>query len=732
MSGRKEKKLRVTLPFLLSLGLLALLLILLPQGSLAEEIVVDESGNGDYLDLPPAVDNAANGDTILIREGNYTAVYTLQKSLTILGAGPERTRLNFTINWILGLQRSDTLISGVNFSAPEEFYNSGVSLSGSATNCSLVNCSFFGLKGDVVVLRPNTIPSRNISVVNCSFQDCILEIEDSDLGYKQNLKIENNTVNKKPLRYLRDRSGESYPGPGGGFFLVNCSRITIEGTGNGEFGNGIRIWSSENITLSKAQVVSTTDSIQVSNSSNINILNCLARETRPEAYPSAIYCYEVFNSRISGNTVVNSSLNTDFCENIEIRDNVITGRAQSESRSHIPYAIDIRICRNMTIIGNSVEEDGLIFQRNVGSLFDKTEYYYHTVENNTVDGRPIYYFRDRTSFTVPKDAAQFFLVNCSEVTVRNLNISEVFVAGTLVDTRNCLIQDCHLSKNGAGLTLIDSPNNRIESCEFLTEGGIDLYNSSESLVMNCSFHDDIGNWFSTTAIYVSSGENVRILNNTISEAYMGIFIQGTQGTLVEGNTITSCWQTGIKVRQLQKGHNTTIHFNNISGNRGNGLEHTLWPPEEKLDARWNWWGNETGPLHMEDNPEGVGDEVEGNVDFSEWLRDSNPETWNSDSSGEESGDDDDLFSPTSISFLVLLLALILLALMVKLGKIPFVFAESERNTTPDPSPNDGEQGSLHKETVTSCPHCGKDFDITTVKRPMKFNCHFCHREIELE
>jgi hypothetical protein len=39
------------------------------------------------------------------------------------------------------------------------------------------------------------------------------------------------------------------------------------------------------------------------------------------------------------------------------------------------------------------------------------------------------------------------------------------------------------------------------------------------------------------------------------------------------------------------------------------------------DARWNWWGDSTGPYHATLNPEGRGDEVRGSVLFTPWHQD---------------------------------------------------------------------------------------------------------------
>ena len=51
----------------------------------------------------------------------------------------------------------------------------------------------------------------------------------------------------------------------------------------------------------------------------------------------------------------------------------------------------------------------------------------------------------------------------------------------------------------------------------------------------------------------------------------------------------------------------------------NGLAASAWTGS--LDARWNWWGDSSGPYHPTLNPDGLGDEVGDNVLFDPWYPD---------------------------------------------------------------------------------------------------------------
>lgn len=64
--------------------------------------------------------------------------------------------------------------------------------------------------------------------------------------------------------------------------------------------------------------------------------------------------------------------------------------------------------------------------------------------------------------------------------------------------------------------------------------------------------------------------------------------------------------------------NGVVLRNNLFERNGLGINTENTGP---VDARWNWWGDPTGPYHSSLNPEGRGDEVQGNVDFIPWCED---------------------------------------------------------------------------------------------------------------
>jgi hypothetical protein len=167
--------------------------------------------------------------------------------------------------------------------------------------------------------------------------------------------------------------------------------------------------------------------------------------------------------------------------------------------------------------------------------------------------------------------------------------------------------------------------------------------------------------FSSASHYGSGNgtyTNVRIVGNTIGNLTTnrrGISLvndatgDGSGGDInsptVSGNNVTGAVgatnRTGIQLIGLVTNANvsnnqfinTDRSFNGAAGGYGthysvgtsvrlnnfvNNNVGFVWQGSTALDARYNWWGNETGPTNTA-NPSGLGDNVSDNVLFAPWL-----------------------------------------------------------------------------------------------------------------
>jgi hypothetical protein len=70
---------------------------------------------------------------------------------------------------------------------------------------------------------------------------------------------------------------------------------------------------------------------------------------------------------------------------------------------------------------------------------------------------------------------------------------------------------------------------------------------------------------------------------------------------------------------LSQASSATIRYTDIHNNTEGGARNWLSNTSD-LDARWCWWGNNTGPRNETRNANGTGDYIEGGVRFVPWLR----------------------------------------------------------------------------------------------------------------
>ncbi|MDD2889617.1 MAG: right-handed parallel beta-helix repeat-containing protein [bacterium] len=93
--------------------------------------------------------------------------------------------------------------------------------------------------------------------------------------------------------------------------------------------------------------------------------------------------------------------------------------------------------------------------------------------------------------------------------------------------------------------------------------------------------------------------------------------QGGETPVIRYNTIKDNDSIGINVRVLS---DVSINYNNITGHKKYGAAY-LYFVKKNINARNNWWGDNTGPYQAKTNPGGKGDAVSDSIDYNPWLTD---------------------------------------------------------------------------------------------------------------
>ncbi|KYK28166.1 hypothetical protein AYK20_07550 [Thermoplasmatales archaeon SG8-52-1] len=197
---------------------------------------------------------------------------------------------------------------------------------------------------------------------------------------------------------------------------------------------------------------------------------------------------------------------------------------------------------NLTIADNNFIDDGILLGNYLVTYTININDFLHNITNNTVNGKPLYYYKNQKDLTVQNDAGQVILANCSNITIEDLYINNCDFSIILGYCLDCTIENSTIYDTNGELFLIKSDNNTIQN----------------NIMIN-NLHG--------VCIDFGSSSNI-IRYNTIKENNVGISILTTSHhNMVYGNEITDnvygIYITGYKFRSQ---HNNTIFNNHVSDN----------------------------------------------------------------------------------------------------------------------------------------------------------------------
>ena len=120
---------------------------------------------------------------------------------------------------------------------------------------------------------------------------------------------------------------------------------------------------------------------------------------------------------------------------------------------------------NLTIQNNAFIEDGVGFTayENDGRPDLKIKYFHHTIKNNTVNGKPLYYYYNQKDTVIDNwEIGQLPLVNCTNFKIKNISISKTDWGLVFAFCNHCSIKNCTLFNNSLALWTLKSNKNIFE------------------------------------------------------------------------------------------------------------------------------------------------------------------------------------------------------------------------------------------------------------------------------
>jgi parallel beta-helix repeat protein len=195
----------------------------------------------------------------------------------------------------------------------------------------------------------------------------------------------------------------------------------------------------------------------------------------------------------------------------------------------------IEDAESITVIGNSFWSEGIQL---IGNKIDYWKN--HNIYDNSINGKPIYYFKSEKDLIVPSDTGQLILADCN----------------------NCIVKNLHISNVDYGIQFGYSNNNNIVSNEFYDNicNGISIYASSNNVISD----NIIENNLKTGIVIKGSSQNNEITGNNINNNDIGIDIRsGSSITDINNNLIEKNKKKGI----VLKGSKNIINRNHFKKNK---------------------------------------------------------------------------------------------------------------------------------------------------------------------
>ena len=291
--------------------------------------------------------------------------------------------------------------------------------------------------------------------------------------------------------------------------------------------------------------------IDLAGRSNVTVKNMQIR-----GFNHGFFLDESSGNTISGNDIsgpTNNGYPTGFWVWNSSNNNIIGNKITD----HNEYGILLHFSNSNIVSGNNITNNncGIYFEGSSNNMLrnnrlnennETIHLVFHVLSDvvhdidasNTVDGKPVYYWVNQHNKVVPADAGFVGIINCTNITVQNLNLTNNPEGILLVSTTDSMITHNNIENSGTGLSIKNSQNVNV-----------------------------IGNH--VTGISVVGSNSIAIIRNDVANSRgIGIGLTNSKGVIVSGNNITANGNGGVELL-YSKGNNVSCNY--IADNQYAGI-----------------------------------------------------------------------------------------------------------------------------------------------------------------
>ncbi len=233
---------------------------------------------------------------------------------------------------------------------------------------------------------------------------------------------------------------------------------------------------------------------------------------------------------------------SDSCHFYDIENNTFEGTTVN--------GIIEQNCDHFTMKNNTFINDGICVTNSSENI----------IQNNTVNGKRLLYLETKSNEIFEENIGQAVIINCRNITLRNLKLSHTIVGCELWNTSHCTILNCSAyANNNASIYSYYSKDVSIQNVSFGdSDYGISIWHCQRTKIANC-----IGEYDNEADIYVDGSPDTTLYNNqiTMSKGNYGMEVYNSNNLSMSYNLVANLNNIAICISNVS---NSKIFYNQFT------------------------------------------------------------------------------------------------------------------------------------------------------------------------